>query len=345
MTDNYIKLDSPSLKNATGKLGEFYSFMKSDTGMTMPGFTALTASPDIVTGIWSIWRESDHMQGRVDRSRKEVVALSVAKVLECPFCLDAHGAMVQALANGDIARAIKAGRPDDIHDADYRGLATWTLATHSPGNHNLTTPPFTPEEAPEIIGTALAFHIINRSFHVFASDNAFPPMGPLKGMMLSMMAPMMRRMVSKGGQPGASLQFVPQADLPNEFSVLSGNPHIAAAFAGYAAIIDKIEQNVVPAEIRELVLQQLHDWDGKAKGISRKWVEDAVATLSADHQPLARIALLSAIAPYQVDSSLGDAIRAQGHADTTILDVASWAIFSAVRQVNTWLHSSLAIPA
>ncbi len=80
-------------------------------------------------------------------------------------------------------------------------------------------------------------------------------------------------------QHGHSLQFVPQANLPDDLSWAAANPAVAGAFAGLAAVVEEAGRRVLPEQVRVLVSERVQAWNGEDMGISRRWVQEA-----KDHQ-------------------------------------------------------------
>ena len=72
-------------------------------------------------------------------------------------------------------------------------------------------------------------------------------------------------------------------------------------------------------------------WDGAPPGPGRSWATDAVAGLPRADRAATRLALLTALASYQVD----DAVVAEaGLRDADLLGLTSWAAFTAARHLG-----------
>src|SRR5262245_63876738 len=69
---------------AAGLTAEVYRQMQADF-LPIPLLTLHSPMPEVMAGVWSILRES-LLAGQVDRARKEVMAATVSKINECPFC-------------------------------------------------------------------------------------------------------------------------------------------------------------------------------------------------------------------------------------------------------------------
>src|SRR5207248_4621682 len=115
----------------------------------------------VLAGIWAALRESA-LAGPTDRALREVIAAAVSASNSCPFCIDAHTAAASALGQDGAAKAVRAGSLDAVESDDIRAAARWAAATRTRGDPLLTTPPFASADVPYAVGTALAFHYINR---------------------------------------------------------------------------------------------------------------------------------------------------------------------------------------
>ncbi len=103
-------------------------------------------------------------------------------------------------------------------------------------------------------------------------------------------------------------------------------------------MIETAGRNALPADVRALVRKRVAAWNGESPSLSRGWVEEAIAGLDDSSKPAARLALLVALASYQVDESVIEAYRAQHPGDDTLIEAAAWASFIAAQRVGTWLY-------
>jgi hypothetical protein len=204
----------------------------------------------------------------------------------------------------------------------------------------LANPPFSIEEAPEAIGTALVYHYVNRMVHVFLGDNLVPLPSGFRSIARRIYgATFARSMVRRGGEPGASLDLLPDAPLPSDLRWAESNPIIAGAWARFAAVVDEAGQRVLPEPVRALLLTRLAQWKGEDPGMSAASVEDTVASLDETHRPAARFVLLVALASYRVDDRSVEAFRAATPGDRDLVEAAAWAALQAARRIGSWLQA------
>jgi hypothetical protein len=78
-----------------------------------------------------------------------------------------------------------------------------------------------------------------------------------------------------------------------------------------------------------------------AAGLGANWVEDPVWTVPAADRAAARLALLTALASYQVTDADVAAYRADHPAGTDLLALVSWAALAPARTTGGWAASSL----
>lgn len=276
--------------------------------------------------------------GIVPRGQKEAVVATVAVINKCPYCVGAHTLMMQGVNETAAADVIYKG-DGQIQDKRTRQLVEWAKATRTPEANIILNPPFSTAEAPEIIGGALAFHYINRMVNIFIEGEMMPKMGFLTGMMRKVMAgTMIKSMLQRKIEPGTGLQFLPKADLPDEFLWAAGNTIIANTFAGITAVIENIARTVVTNEVINAAQAYIHTWNGADMGMSQAWVTEATSGLNEKDAAAARLMLLAGLASYQVSESDVEAFRKHYPTDAELIAVTAWGAWTAIRRISTWLR-------
>ena len=82
---------------------------------------------------------------------------------------------------------------------------------------------------------------------------------------------------------------------------------------------------------------RLDAWTGEDPGLGRGWVEQAVRDLDEGNRSAGRLALLTALAPYQVDGTVVRAFRERSPGDPQLLAALAWSSLAAARRVGSWL--------
>ena len=318
-------------------LAQAYPQIKRDFGALVEPFTLHAPAPRLLAGIWMATRETE-LVGVVRREIKEAVAATVSRLNQCPYCVDAHTMMLHAGSAHGAAAAISHANDGEIQDPAIRQIVAWAEATRSPGDPLLQRPPFSEAEVPEIIGTAVAFHYTNRMVDIFLDETPLPSnRGRLKGTLKRMAGYYFSLAARRRKKPGTSLALLPEAELPADMGWAASSPTVAGAFARWAAVVEIAGLKALPADVRALVRAHIAAWNGETPTLSRGWVEEAVAGLADAEKPAARLALLTALAPFQIDENMIAAFRAQQPGDDKLIAATAWASFTAARRVGTWL--------
>jgi len=246
--------------------------------------------------------------------------------------------MLNATSAHNSADAIVHQRDDQIQDATVRSIVKWAAATRSPGAKILLSPPFSQKDAPEIIGTAMFFHYVNRMASVLLSNTPLPSNHPLlKGLFKRMAGWFFSIAIHRSKPLGASLEILPESELPADLSWAKRSPNIAGAFARFAAVVNRAGMEVIPVDVRDCVVEQVRAWDGEDPKLGRHWVEEAMSELDEKSKNIGRLVLLTAIAPYQVDEGVVNDFTTQINGDDRLLGALAWGSFTAARRIGTWL--------
>jgi AhpD family alkylhydroperoxidase len=306
--------------DATARVRRVYRAMEREFGVIAPPVALHAPAAPLLAASWLTLREALLVPGTAGRAAKEVVATAVSRANACPYCVTVHGATLRALP---AAPAV---------DGALAAWADWT--DRAPGGDAAPAAPT--GQAGELIGVAVLFHYLNRVVNVFLGEAPMPPGAPAAA--LKVVAPLLARMIRSGarrvGPPGSSLELLPDAPLPADLAWAAGSPALAGAFARAAAAVDGAGERWVPDRVRALVEERLAVWDGTGPGPSRAWATDAAAALPEGERPAGRLALLTALASYQVDDTVVAAFRSVRPGDEALLGVVSWSAMAAARRVG-----------
>jgi AhpD family alkylhydroperoxidase len=325
---------------ARGQVARVYAQLERDFGMLAPPVALHAPAPGPLAACWMMLRETLVASGAADRTVKEVVAAAVSRANACPYCVEVHGTVLHGLAGGRLAAAVMDGRLEAIGDARLRAVAAWAGGSGTPA------PPDGPAgpRAARLVGVAVTFHYLNRMVNVFLPDSPLPP--GLPAVVRGGLRRVAGRLLRPGPRPpGASLDLLPAAPLPEDLSWAAADPDVAGAFARAAAAIEAAGRRSVPATARTLVLDALAGRAGRSPGLGRGWAEEAVSGLPDRDRPAGLLALLTALASYQVGPSVLDGFRRAGADDAALVELTSWAAMAAARRAGRLLGSGLPAPA
>ncbi|MFT5466235.1 MAG: AhpD family alkylhydroperoxidase [Verrucomicrobiales bacterium] len=291
-------------------------------------------SRDLYAGMWILLRET-LVVGEVPRQIKEALSLVVSNQNQCPFCIDSHEMALHSLRQPGIADAIARGVPEEIEDEPVAQAVGWATGKESG---------FAPDPAdlPEMLAIVVGFHYLNRIVNVFLEESPLPTpkRAPfLKKMMRWFGARMIRQFFAVKFEPGASLQFLPEAELSSELSWASASPNVAAALARFDQAIGREADQSVSPQVQQLLKDALPEWDDQKPGMGRDWLDSAVEGHGLDEKEnaLARLGLLSMLASYQVcDDDIAKA-RTSGATDRELVATVAWACFTIAKRIGNRL--------
>ncbi|MCI3271249.1 carboxymuconolactone decarboxylase family protein [Streptomyces cylindrosporus] len=328
MSTPFRHTQPPSPKSATGRVAEVYEQISADFGIDRPPtFVVLSSAPELLAPAWALMRES-LIAGPGSRTGKELAALGVSLANRCPFCVDAHTVLLHA--TGEHALAEQLARDEDPASAEHERLLDWGLATRVPGA-DLRPYPFPDEQAPAYLGTALAFHFINRIVSALLTEQLLP--GGLQRFraVRSIAGRALSRTVRRTPEPGAAL---PLLDDPGPGPDWAAGSPVGPAYAALGAAA-RAGAGLLDADDLALVHTALRDWDGEhpsavLRGFPRR-----------QERPGARLALLAALAPYRITDEDVAAWRRPEHSDHCLVHLVAYGAFAAVDRIE----SALALPA
>ncbi|MFE2539172.1 carboxymuconolactone decarboxylase family protein [Actinacidiphila glaucinigra] len=327
--------------DATGRTAEVYAQLTADFGVGhAPTFVALSAAPDLLAATWAVLRES-LLAGRVPRTDKELVALGVSAANRCPFCVDAHTVLLHATGDHRLAETVaRGGTPDDPGRA---ALVAWGRATANPGGPAAAARPFGPRDAPEFIGTALAFHFVNRMVSALLTEDLLP--GGLQRLRLvrSLGGRALARTVRRPLPPGASLPLLrgPAGPAPR----WAEDAPVGTAFAALRRAAAVGGRRLGDAA-REAVVAAVDAWDGTPEPLGGDRTAAVLAGVPAAQRPGARLALLAALAPYRITEADAEAWRIADPDpyDADLVRVLAFGAMAAVCRIETSVHEPLHRP-
>jgi AhpD family alkylhydroperoxidase len=303
-----IKYISPVRPSAArGLVAKVYQQVESDYGFLAPPITLHSPAPEVMAASWLMLRETLLASGRADRVVKEAIASAVSEANTCPYCVEVHDATRLSIDGGRRADAVRAW----VHGGAR---------------------PFPDDQLEECVGVAVTFEYVNRMNNVFLPESPIPARVP--GIARNRARRTLGRVAAGGNgtiEPGGSLGLLPDAYLPEDFLWSSGHTTIAHAFARATAVIDPAGARSLPPNVRQLVHTRLCG-DPLEVSLSRSWVDHAVAELPAGDRAVAKLALLTALASYQVDADVIASARRACADDAAIIELTAWASLTAARR-------------
>ncbi|WP_143220736.1 carboxymuconolactone decarboxylase family protein [Actinomadura sp. CNU-125] len=301
--------------------------MERDFGMLAPPVALHSPAPGTTAAAWMMLRETLVAGDPAGRPDREAIAAAVSHANSCPYCTAVHEAALGAQTSR------RAPAPADGPRRER--IVSWALGIGRTDEER-TPVPFDEEHVPRFLGVAVTFHYLNRMVNVFLADSPVPaevPV-PVRRPMMSLLGRIMRESSVAGPEPGAALDLLPEASLPDDLAWARGDRFVAAAFARAAAAVEAAGRRTVPEPVRELVADRLARWDGGPPGLGRGWVDEAVRGLPDDQRPAGRLALLTAFASYRVGVADVTAFRRTDPGDRALVELTAWAALTAARRIG-----------
>lgn len=339
MTDKIkYSIQPVSPKAARNRLKDAYAQMTHDISGVHEPFLVHSPSEDVLLGLWSVYRESLLAKGQVSRGLKETITASISEINRCPWCLEAHTISLYAVGAFSAVKVIAHHRADTRMDPKMADLIAWAHATRSPKASILQNPPFSPVEAPEIIGTAFVYHYLTRVVNTLLVESFFPPQSWVKVSLQRIFGLIFIPFVRRHIPQCETLNLLPPASLPSDFEWAKESPGIAGALARFVSVIEASGQRILPLQVRQVAQEYIHGWEGEDPGLSRQWVEQALKALELSLRPLGKVVLLAAIAPHHIDEAIVADFRRVQPEDAALIEAVAWGSFTAARRIGSWLY-------
>ncbi|MFD4694227.1 carboxymuconolactone decarboxylase family protein [Streptomyces sp. NPDC058463] len=307
-------------KSATGVVADVYAQLATDFGIKdATTFVVLSVSPPLLTATWALMRES-LLAGQASRTGKEVVAAGVSLANRCPFCVHAHTVLLHATGDHRLAETIlRGGEPDE---PGHRRLLAW-------GKDMGTPQPFPVREAPEYVGTALAFHFINRVVSSLLSEVMLPGGAEKYRLVRSTAGRSLARTVRRELRPGDSLALLDTAGAAPQWA---GDTPVGTAY-GALRTAAQLGAGLLSDEDAAFVRESVAGWDGVTP------LPLAAALPDRAERPGARLALLAARAPYRITDEDVAAWRVPPFTDHCLVHLVAFGAMCAVERVEANLRT------
>ncbi|MGC5021380.1 carboxymuconolactone decarboxylase family protein [Micromonospora sp. DT47] len=309
-------------KAATGLTAEVYQQLRDEFLGPLPTFQALSAVPEVLAATWALMREA-LLAGDASRVDREVVASAVSRANRCRFCVDAHVMLLHALSEHELAEAIaRGGTPPEPRHAE---LVAWAEASRSPKAAAWTSP-----YRPEVTGTLLAFHFINRVVSALLEPDLLPGGLQRSRAVRSVGGRLYAKAAREPKEPGRGLPLLDAGTTAPP--AWAGDSPVGVAYASLrnaamrgGDLLGDVARQTVTATVR---------WEnGKFPARPADWAVDLVRDVPGADRIGTRIALLAAFAPSAI--SVGDVAlwRLSHPADADLVRLVAYGAIAATDHV------------
>jgi AhpD family alkylhydroperoxidase len=324
-------------KEARGRVGDVYGQARHEIGRIPEAVGMFSADPALLAVTWASFREPLLATGLVPRRLKEAVAATVSRLNECPYCVDAHTIMLYGSGSGAVAAQLLGGVPAGQLGGEFRDLCQW-VEEASNADTVPASAPFPAAWAPEVLGVLVNFHFLNRMINVLLADTFLPGSDRARKIARRVAGRVMARRIAAERTPGLApgLQADDAAELPADLAWAAPSKPIASAFAAMAEATRSAARRAAAPEVLDAVERTVAGWRGAPPAMSASWVQEPLAGLRGADRAAARLAVLAALAPYQITERDVQAYREGGPGDGELLNLLSWAAFTAARRIGSW---------
>jgi hypothetical protein len=320
-------------RRATGLVAQVYNMIEEDFFIN-GSLTSRSKVPALLAAMWTAGRESILVDDRLDRITKEAMNAVLSQVNDCPYCGDMLISLVHAGGQHEAASNIFS-QSEAIGDSTLRARLAWVKSVATAGTTKHPATPFTAEELPEAIAALMAMSDINRFSHVVMDGSPVSAPFGLRGVKaaaLRLFGGELRATHVERLTPGRALSLLPPASLPTDMRWATPNPRIADALARWTGVVEREASSVISPAVADLVFRNLQNWTGELMPISRSWVDAEVSALTGQDRAIARLALVLAKAPYQVDGTLVEDVCKEDRGEERFIRILAWASFSGARR-------------
>ncbi|MFI5806942.1 carboxymuconolactone decarboxylase family protein [Streptomyces sp. NPDC051561] len=302
-------------ESATGTTAAVYQQVLTDFGVPHPPtFAVLSASPELLSGFWALMREA-LLSGAAPRTDKELVAAGTSLTNGCHFCVNAHLFLLHAGGEPTLADHIGEGRP--LQNPGHAQLLSW-------GRDIGTEQPFPAAHAQEYIGTALAFHFMNRIADTLLARPPLDSADRRARLLETALGQRITATVRRQLTPGESLLLLrTEGDAP---SWATPGSAVAIAYAGLREAATMGAGLLSDDDVR-YVRKTVDAWDG----LGHLSPDDPRLPLRED-RPGARIALLAALAPHHLTEEDVQMWKVPPYTDHCLLHLVAYGAMAATER-------------
>lgn len=319
--------------SATGMVRAVYGMIAEDFFLN-GSLTSRSRVPALLAAIWTLGRESILVDDKIERTHKEAMTAVLSQINDCPYCEDMLISLVHAGKAHATAVELFERKRLGLTDETLRRRLEWVRAIAAFDAQEIPVTPFSRDQLPEVIAALAAMSDINRFSHVVMA--ASPVNAPFrlraaKSVLLRLFGIELSVTKAKPLEPSRALDLLPAAPLPSDMAWARQNSRISAAVSRWVATVESEARSAISRDVRQVVFRSLDHWRGERMPITRSWVEAEVASLGEEDRSVARLALVLAKAPYQVDVSLIDGVFRKMTDQADFIRVLAWASYVAAR--------------
>ncbi len=328
-------IDSVKPSQATGDVKIVYDALKTEMGDVVEPIALHALIPELLKSNWGILREALIIEDQVKRKYKEAIASAISSLNDCPYCVDAHTIMLIGLNDKQTAKAVEKQDLDLVQDPKTKELLDWAYNTKYFQSEIIQEPPFSKEEAPEVIGTAVLFHYLNRMVTVFLGETILPfNISFLKSLMKKMAAFMFSKVLTSDKKANDSFEQLNMDEHGNPFYWASSNPRVQYVLSTFYNVVHQLGKKHVEPQVFDFIKKEIDSWTG-SEHIDIADLGDKLVSVKSEYKNMAQMLYFIAFMPYRVTANLINEFRKTYQlSDDQILGMFSWASYMAATKIS-----------
>ncbi|MHC4520336.1 MAG: hypothetical protein ACYTAS_17250 [Planctomycetota bacterium] len=322
-----------SVKTATGLAKEVC--LQSERDFFVNGtITSHAAVPELMAGMWVGGRETALTNMALPAWLKKAMGAALSEVNKCPYCEDFLLSLTHGARQDNVANSLRKHEVESVSDELTQKRLKWTKASIARNSPQLDSPPFSPEEMPEALGTLVVFNYTNK-ISDFTMDGS-PVPGVFRGGALKLFGVELRESSAMDLEHGASLSLLPEVEISQEFHWAMSNPLVADSLSRWNHVVETAIDDVLSEETQRRIRDNLKSWEGGQMGLSRAWVEDEIQEIGDNERNKARLALIVAKGSYQIDDGAIEKVACQGLSEADLVKLGAWSALLGAKTIANW---------
>ncbi len=336
----YIK--PVKVSRSTGLLAKVYAMISRDflpIGKIPGGNPATIHSlhPNLLLAWWNVLRETILVKDLAPRNYKESIATAVSLSNDCTFCIDQHAAMLRALGDKESGKGIPICDLSEVVDQKQMKLIYWALGHTNKESYFVRNPPFTPVEAPEIIGTALVINYVNHLVEIFLKDSPLNhEMKLIRSVLRDLMSLFLKNKLNDDLESGSYVNEQHHCEF--DISWLEANDRLKSVWLTFIREADRLATQHIPMDVQKDFINALKNWSGV------NTEEDQQMGILGRNAVTLCYLKKSGFYPQKVNDDDIRMLRNVGYDDKGILALTTWSSLSVSLRIGEWLGSSFSVP-
>ncbi len=313
-------------KNAQGRLKEIYTHIKLNFGKIVEPFVLHSINTNLTAGSWILLYEIILVDNKVSRSIKEATATCISEVNKCRYCVDAHSIMLFGTDDKLIDKIYEIKNEKIIPKTKDEKIIHWALNSIDLENEIIKNPPFTKQEAPEIIGTAILFNYINRMVTVFAGETPLPINFFQKKIQKIASKLIFNKAISKIKLKGESLQFLTAEYKKNVPKNISKHSEIQTVLFHFKYLIYNNIEGIISTELKLLLEKESKKLNFLQSENRKNNLTKFIESVNNEEKQIAEFCFLIMFEPYKIYEKHINYLK-QNFKDVEIIYLASFCSF------------------